>query len=233
MLSLINDKISNVNNDNCSYYGRLNSTGFGIIRAYEGIPENILVNLIISLILLLLFVYLRRRFSDAKNITDNTEISNLLYGRSNSSRHLIHNTYWLWVRDLFRITDWDIYKNCSVDAYYYLLFHTYLIVYLLFVTIFSLAVILPVNFQGTLGLDTKKTTSLININYVLFLGANEQRFAHTTIANLSPDSSLLWIHACTSILFVLIGIIVVYLYKNTTRYYATEDMYEDEESKEK
>ncbi|CAF1019943.1 unnamed protein product [Rotaria sordida] len=214
MLSLINDKISNVNNDNCSYYGRLNSTGFGIIRAYEGIPENILVNLIISLILLLLFVYLRRRFSDAKNITDNTEISNLLYGRSNSSRHLIHNTYWLWVRDLFRITDWDIYKNCSVDAYYYLLFHTYLIVYLLFVTIFSLAVILPVNFQGTQG-------------------ANEQRFAHTTIANLSPDSSLLWIHACTSILFVLIGIIVVYLYKNTTRYYATEDMYEDEESKEK
>ncbi|CAF4362864.1 unnamed protein product, partial [Rotaria sordida] len=61
MLSLFNDKISNVNNDNCSYYGRLNSTGFGIIRAYEGIPENILVNLIISLILLLLFVYLRRR----------------------------------------------------------------------------------------------------------------------------------------------------------------------------
>ncbi|CAF2776257.1 unnamed protein product [Rotaria sp. Silwood2] len=205
ILSLINDKSSNITKDNCSYYGRLNSTGFGIIRSYEGIPENILVNLIISAILLLLFVYLRRRFSDAKNITDGSEISNLLYGRNNSSRHLTHNTHWLWVRDLFIITDRDIYKNCSVDAYYYLLYHTYLIVYLLFVMIFSLAVILPVNFQGTLG-------------------GSKQTFAHTTIANLSPKSSLLWVHACTSILFVLVGIIVVYLYKNTTRYYTTEDM---------
>ncbi|CAF1480324.1 unnamed protein product [Rotaria sp. Silwood1] len=214
IFSLINDKSSNITKDNCSYYGRLNSTGFGIIRSYEGIPENILVNLIISAILLLLFVYLRRRFSDSRNITDGSEISNLLYGRSNASRYLTDNTHWLWVRDLFRITNEDIYKNCSVDAYYYLLFHTYLIIYLIFVTLFSLAVILPVNFQGRQG-------------------TNEEKFAQTTIGNLSPNSSLLWIHACTSILFVLVGIIVVYLYKSTTRYYTTEDMYEDEESKEK
>ena len=49
------------------------------------------------------------------------------------------------------ISDWDVYQNCSPDAYYYLLFHTYLIGYLLFVTIFSLSIILPVNFQGTQG----------------------------------------------------------------------------------
>ena len=48
-------------------------------------------------------------------------------------------------------SDWDVYRNCSPDAYYYLLFHTYLIGYLLFVTIFSLTIILPVNFQGTQG----------------------------------------------------------------------------------
>lgn len=48
-------------------------------------------------------------------------------------------------------SDWDVYRNCSPDAYYYLLFHTYLIAYLLFVTIFSLTIILPVNFQGTQG----------------------------------------------------------------------------------
>ncbi|CAF3350147.1 unnamed protein product [Rotaria socialis] len=214
--SWINGQFSNVTTDNCSYYGRLNSTGFGIIRSYEGIPENFLVNLIVSLILVLLFAYLRRRFSDAKNIVDGTEISNLLYGQSNSSRHLIQRaqesylhrycmTHWLWVRDLFRMTDSDIYRHVSVDAYYYLLFHTYLIFYLLFVTIFSLVVILPVNIQGT------QETS-------------EEKFALTTIGNLSPNSSLLWVHACTSILFVLIGIIVAYLYKNTTRYYAKEDV---------
>jgi hypothetical protein len=50
-------------------------------------------------------------------------------------------------------SDWDVYQNCSPDAYYYLLFHNYLIYYLLFVTIFSLAIILPVNFQGTQGLE--------------------------------------------------------------------------------
>ncbi|CAF2144336.1 unnamed protein product [Rotaria magnacalcarata] len=203
--SWINGQFSNITTDNCSYYGRLNSTGFGIIRSYEGIPENLLVNLIVSLILVLLFAYLRRRFSDAKNIANGTEISNLLYGQSNSSRHLIHNTHWLWVRDLFRMTDSDIYRHVSVDAYYYLLFHTYLIFYLLFVTIFSLVVILPVNIQGTQG-------------------TIEEKFALTTIGNLSPNSSLLWVHACTSILFVLIGIIVAYLYKNTTRYYVKEDV---------
>lgn len=52
----------------------------------------------------------------------------------------------------FVFSDWDVYQTCSPDAYYYLLFHTYLIGYLVFVTVFSLAVILPVNFQGTQGL---------------------------------------------------------------------------------
>ncbi|CAF3558098.1 unnamed protein product [Rotaria socialis] len=223
--SLLADKTPAVTKDDCSYYGRLNSTSFGLIRSYEGIPENILVNLVVSTILLLLFVYLRRRFSDSKNIADETEISTLLYGQNNKSRHFtsnVHETYfrrycvtrWLWIRDLFKISDWDVYQNCSPDAYYYLLFHTYLIVYLVFVTIFSLTIILPVNFQGTQGT----------------IG---QKFAHTTIANLPSNSSLLWVHACASILFVLAGILVAYLYTNATQYYATEDMYEDEESKEK
>ncbi|CAF1239861.1 unnamed protein product [Adineta ricciae] len=239
--SLLSDKPSSITTGDCSYYGRINSTGFGIIRSYEGIPENIVVNLIVTAILLLLFVYLRRRFSDAKTIVDGTEISTLLYGRSNSTRHLTRDSHWAWVRDLFRITDWDVYQNCSPDAYYYLLFHTYLIAYLLFVTIISLAIILPVNFQGNQDLNiqlkevayVREMTNLCILSTVLYLGTSEQKFAHTTIANLPPDSPLLWIHACTSILFVLVGIIVAYLYTNATRYYAKEDMYEDEESKEK
>ena len=62
-----------VNRDDCSYYGRFNSTGFGLIRSYEGIPENLLVNFVVSILLLLLFVYLRRRFSDSKNIVNGKE----------------------------------------------------------------------------------------------------------------------------------------------------------------
>ncbi|CAF1463102.1 unnamed protein product [Adineta steineri] len=98
--SLLPEKSPTVTRDDCSYYGRVNTTGFGFIGSYEGIPENILVNLVVS------------------------------------------STRWLWIRDLFIISDWDVYRDCSPDAYYYLLFHTYLITYLLFVTIFSLATVL-------------------------------------------------------------------------------------------
>ena len=37
-----------VSKDDCSFYGRMNTTGFGFIRSYEGIPENLLVNLVVS-----------------------------------------------------------------------------------------------------------------------------------------------------------------------------------------
>ena len=46
--SIIKDKSPSVTTYDCSYYGRANSTGFGFIRSYEGIPENILVNLVVS-----------------------------------------------------------------------------------------------------------------------------------------------------------------------------------------
>jgi hypothetical protein len=46
--SLIADKSPTISRDECSYYGRLNTTGFGLIRSYEGIPENLVVNLVVS-----------------------------------------------------------------------------------------------------------------------------------------------------------------------------------------
>lgn len=45
----VKHKSSNITHENCSYFGRPNSTSsFGIIRSYEGIPENLLVNFIVS-----------------------------------------------------------------------------------------------------------------------------------------------------------------------------------------
>ncbi|CAF4071306.1 unnamed protein product [Adineta steineri] len=141
--SLLPEKSPTVTRDDCSYYGRVNTTGFGFIGSYEGIPENILVNLVVSSILLLPFTYYDIGF-------------------------LIRKTRWLWIRDLFIISDWDVYRDCSPDAYYYLLFHNYLITYLLFVTIFSLATVLPVRLLGI-----QRT--------------NEQRFAQSNVANLPPE----------------------------------------------
>lgn len=48
--SIIAEKPLIITKDDCSYYGRLNTTGFGIIRSYEGIPENIIINLIVSVV---------------------------------------------------------------------------------------------------------------------------------------------------------------------------------------
>ena len=45
---LLSDKSSGITTDDCSYYGRVNTTGFGLIRSYEGIPENLIVNLIVT-----------------------------------------------------------------------------------------------------------------------------------------------------------------------------------------
>jgi len=48
--AIISDKVSSISTSDCAYYGRVNSTGFGFIRSYEGIPENILVNLVVTLV---------------------------------------------------------------------------------------------------------------------------------------------------------------------------------------
>ena len=60
---------------------------------------------------------------------------------------------WNFLENMF--SDWDIYRYCSPDAYYYLLFHSYLIFYLLFVTIFSIIIILPINIRGRHGIGKR------------------------------------------------------------------------------
>jgi len=71
------------------------------------------------------------------------------------------------------------------DAVQYLRFQKYIIIYILFTTVISLTVILPLNFQGTqLG--------------------NATDFGHTTLANLNPndekDAYILWIHVAIAFL---------------------------------
>jgi hypothetical protein len=48
--TILKDQSSSVSTGDCSYYGRINSTGFGLIRSYEGIPENLVVNLIVTVV---------------------------------------------------------------------------------------------------------------------------------------------------------------------------------------
>jgi hypothetical protein len=61
--AIIADKSPSITRDDCSYYGRVNTTGFGLIRSYEGIPENLLMNLVVSSVwkdLLVQMIVIRR-----------------------------------------------------------------------------------------------------------------------------------------------------------------------------
>jgi ABC-type enterochelin transport system permease subunit len=49
-----------------------------------------------------------------------------------------------------RCRDIDILHKCGRDAVQYLSFQRYLIVYITIITIISIAVVLPINFQGNL-----------------------------------------------------------------------------------
>ena len=57
----------------------------------------------------------------------------------------------LTIKNYFCFRDEHILQKSGRDAVQYLTFQRYLIVYLGMVTVFCIAVVLPVNFQGDLG----------------------------------------------------------------------------------
>ena len=79
------------------------------------------------------------------------------------------------------------------DAVQYLRFQKYIIIYILFTSVVSCIVILPLNFTGTqLDLDSSD-------------------FGHTTLANLSPsqDGIILWIHVVIAFLMFPVAIFLM------------------------
>lgn len=61
---------------------------------------------------------------------------------------------------IFLNRDKHINEKCGKDAIYYLVFQRYLIVYIIFVTVVSLAVILPINLYGKACNYTSPSLSL-------------------------------------------------------------------------
>ena len=98
------------------------------------------------------------------------------------------NWAYLILFSIFR--DDQIRAKCGDDAVQYLSFQRHLIVLTTIITLISLGVALPLNFQGNLKGD-------------------EKQFGHTTLSNLDPDSWYLWIHVGLSILFVPVAIYIM------------------------
>nr|XP_023018999.1 CSC1-like protein 1 [Leptinotarsa decemlineata]XP_023019000.1 CSC1-like protein 1 [Leptinotarsa decemlineata]XP_023019001.1 CSC1-like protein 1 [Leptinotarsa decemlineata]XP_023019003.1 CSC1-like protein 1 [Leptinotarsa decemlineata] len=178
--------------DTCLTNKRANKTV--ISNVYEGIPETIVLNVVSWILLILLFAILRNRAWDYGRLAlvHTEKWTQLFYKNTDDavaveeSSHeisLIPDTGCLWFPSIFKITRDRIYARCGPDASHYLSFQEQLLFLMTVITLFSICVILPINFQGTLLGD--KTT-----------------FGHTTIGNLSSDSKLLWVHIAGSVAVV-------------------------------
>ncbi|CAL4071629.1 unnamed protein product, partial [Meganyctiphanes norvegica] len=93
-----------------------------------------------------------------------------------------------WIPALFKIKEEHILAKSGRDAVQYLSFQQHLIVYMMIVTVISIVIVLPINFQGTLQ-------------------GGEKDFGHTTLANLDPKSNLIWLHVTLAFLFLPVGIV--------------------------
>ncbi|XP_074652654.1 mechanosensitive cation channel TMEM63B-like isoform X2 [Tubulanus polymorphus] len=108
-----------------------------------------------------------------------------------------------WIVAFFRIKDEHIQRKSGKDAVQYLSFQRYLILYTAIVCVFSIAVVLPVNFMGDLE-------------------GNDQTFGHTTISNVESGSPYLWVHAVLAVLFLIIAVYMM-------RHFSVNLNYEEDE----
>ncbi|XP_066255227.1 calcium permeable stress-gated cation channel 1 [Euwallacea similis] len=186
------------NDDTCLIQKKNNTV---ITSAYDGIPETLILNLISWVVLILLFAILRNRAWDYGRLAlvHSEKWTQLFYKNTDDAVaveedsadvSLLPDTGCLWFPSIFRITKSKIYARCGPDALHYLSFQKHLLILFTIITVFSIAVILPVNFQGTLE-------------------GNSTTFGHTTLSNLGPSSNLLWVHVLASLCMVPLTILIM------------------------
>uniref|UniRef100_A0A3Q3JV39 Transmembrane protein 63A n=1 Tax=Monopterus albus TaxID=43700 RepID=A0A3Q3JV39_MONAL len=168
--------------DNSSCFGSIHST---VLNAdnFGGVPDVLLLDFIVFLVLLFIFCLIRRRFWDYGRLA--------LVADSQKSGCC---SWCSWLPFIIRMDDEKMEARCGVDAVHYLSFQRHLIILLLVITIASLSVILPVNMTGDL------------------LDNNPMNFGRTTIGNLQKGDYLLWLHTVFAVLYLILTIIVLRCY---------------------
>ncbi|UXI17429.1 hypothetical protein NH340_JMT03372 [Sarcoptes scabiei] len=92
--------------------------------------------------------------------------------------------------NLCNITDEKILLHKGQDAYHYLLFQRYIIIFLFLLSLVTIFIILPINIQG------------------------DNAFARTSISNISNDSQLFWSHAICSTIVIVLGVYLMHNFSN-------------------
>lgn len=190
-------------NDTCLSVVRMNKTVIG--NVYEGIPETIVLNLISWSCLLVLFAILRNRAWDYGRLAlvqarDGEKWTQLFYKNTDDAvvadeqlsdcDTSLNDTGCSWFPSIFKINRSRIFARCGPDAAYYLSFQRHLLLVMIIITFFSIVVVLPINFQGTLE-------------------GNVTSFGHTTIKNLDPDSYMLWVHLVIAFAYVPLIVVIM------------------------
>ena len=114
-------------------------------------------------------------------------------------------------RTIFTASDEEIFERCGDDSLQYLRFQRYIICYLVILMLLSVCLILPLNIQGML--KDKKTLVYLILKFqsclltfkaqctCYFIGTiqgSDNDFERTTLANLTSDNPVLWVHICVS-----------------------------------
>ncbi|CAH2050893.1 unnamed protein product, partial [Iphiclides podalirius] len=111
--------------------------------------------------------------------------------RSHDESTNIDEGFFTWLPAVFRVTREQVLAKCGPDAVHYLSFQRHAITLMFIVTIISIGIILPINFQGT------------------NLQVDANTFSRTTLSNLNGRSYWLWAHTLISICFLPISVLIM------------------------
>ncbi|KAK0092006.1 hypothetical protein PV326_002385 [Microctonus aethiopoides] len=176
-------------------------------RVYAGIPANLLFNLIGFLSLVILFGILRKKAWNYGRLAllrkSNHKWMQLFYGdgsltddiegvetSGNMQLSQIDHGFFSWIITAFKITDKELLRRAGPDGLLYISFQRHLIILTCVMTAISLCVALPINYSGNMrdGNDT---------------------FSLTTMSNVDPMSSWMWIYTIISLSYLPIGCYVI------------------------
>lgn len=213
---------ANSSSETCMIKQRNNSTII-ITSLYGGIPETLILNIIGWIIFVLLFSVLRQQAWDYGRLAlmnsngEKKRWTQLFYAHGNdleSGRNSVDTTpalspttpntntvttannamdrgFFSWIVVTLRLSKEQIRMHSGPDAVHYLSFQQHLMTVMAIIMCISIGIILPVNFQGDHS------------------GGDTNSLAHTTISNLKPESSLLWIHVIVAIFYVPLVVLVM------------------------
>lgn len=124
-------------------------------------------------------------------LSPTTSNTNTVTTTTTTTNNAMDRGFFSWILVTLRLNKEQIRMHSGPDAVHYLSFQQHLMSVMGIIMCVSIAIILPVNFQGDHS------------------GGDLNSLAHTTISNLSPNSPLLWIHVIVAIFYVPLVVLVM------------------------